>query len=750
VPTQWIAAAVLGSIVALGGTLVSTAAASPPAVTPSVATITNTAAGTYDDAQGRVYGSVSAQATVAVAAVSAAMLSPKEVSANPIGDAVADGTVATRTFTITNDSNITDAYVISAVTVGAGTVKSVAFMPVSAASIVAVVGTTVSPSVLPGGSLSVAVSVSINGLPIGANIEVSLSVKTTAASANGPQSDTGTAWIVVAPGPALGGVAPANGAPPAGGGSPTALPIAVFVDGGGMSQTQPGATLGFQLGFVNEGGSPAFGVVVTNQIPQQLQPIAGSAVLTSTGQAMAAGAHVALNGNTLTTPIAGARIALNGNTLTTTIPELDPGVAVSITFQATTGVSVPIGTVISDSSIITAQSLAKILSSPAIVFVGSMGLVYDALSGSAHPIAAAQISIADPVSGLPAKLATRGTTPNAADANPFSTGSSGTFSFVLLSTAGRATDYDLYVTNVPGYVNRKIAVAVVTDYAGSPTTKLTALDGMPLAVAGSFGLTATPVSVTGVTGFFGNVPLFSTQILALSAAVDRTLASAGDRLGYTIDFGPGNRTPPGTAQLTVVLPAGVAYARGSARVGVVPVEPTKLNGSLVWPLKNLVASGRLTFAALVLPGVSAGTTVTTVAHLGVVISGAPFGIDASVGVSVVAGLLSARTIITGRVFADHAGGGHFGPGDAGLSDVRIFLEDGESVQTDRDGRFSFPAARPGMHVLRIDPITLPAGMHVYRGFAVDDARSSIRLVHGIFDSDLMHDINFAISEGPGR
>jgi len=87
-------------------------------------------------------------------------------------------------------------------------------------------------------------------------------------------------------------------------------------------------------------------------------------------------------------------------------------------------------------------------------------------------------------------------------------------------------------------------VAVVTDSEGSPTTTLTALDGMPLAVAGGFGLTSTPVTVAGVTGFFGNVPLFSNQILALSAAVDRTLASAGDRLGYTINFGPGNRTPP--------------------------------------------------------------------------------------------------------------------------------------------------------------------------------------------------------------
>jgi len=99
--------------------------------------------------------------------------------------------------------------------------------------------------------------------------------------------------------------------------------------------------------------------------------------------------------------------------------------------------------------------LAKIYATPAIVFVGSMDLVYDAVSGPAHRIAAAKVSIADPVSGLPTKLAVRGTAPNAADANPFSTGSSGTFTFVLPSAPGRATNSDLYVTNVAGYLTRK-------------------------------------------------------------------------------------------------------------------------------------------------------------------------------------------------------------------------------------------------------------------------------------------------------
>jgi hypothetical protein len=38
-------------------------------------------------------------------------------------------------------------------------------------------------------------------------------------------------------------------------------------------------------------------------------------------------------------------------------------------------------------------------------------------------------------------------------------------------------------------------------------------------------------------------------------------------------------------------------------------------------------------------------------------------------------------------------------------------------------------------------------MHPYRGFPNNDSRSSVQLVHGIFDAGLMHDVSFAVNEG---
>jgi hypothetical protein len=115
---------------------------------------------------------------------------------------------------------------------------------------------------------------------------------------------------------------------------------------------------------------------------------------------------------------------------------------------------------------------------------------------------------------------------------------------------------------------------------------------------------------------------------------------------------------------------------------------------------------------------------------------------------VMGGLLSDHDIITGRVFIDSANTGRFAPGDKGVAEVRLYMEDGSSVLTDRDGRFSFAATRPGMHALRLDLTTLPSGVHAFADRAYDSERSPIRLVHGVFDNAYLADVNFALWADP--
>jgi hypothetical protein len=55
-----------------------------------------------------------------------------------------------------------------------------------------------------------------------------------------------------------------------------------------------------------------------------------------------------------------------------------------------------------------------------------------------------------------------------------------------------------------------------------------------------------------------------------------------------------------------------------------------------------------------------------------------------------------------------------------------------------------------MHVLRLDPSTLPPRATPYRdqSLAWDDQRSLRRLIHGVFDGGVIEDINFALEGSP--
>jgi uncharacterized repeat protein (TIGR01451 family) len=611
-----------------------------------------------------------------------------------------------------------------------------------AAPIAAIIGTTVSPAVPIGASLKITVAIATAGTAMGSDIEVCLTAKTTAHSVNGPQTDTGSAWVYVARGPVIAGIAPANSAKPTP--KSTTLPVADLVNGEPSAQAQPQTSVTLQTPFTNIGEAPAFGVVVIDQVPPQLDAVPGSLVLQSTDHG---------TGKNVPAPV-GVALTLSGRTVTATIPQLAVGIDVTVAFQATVNPGAGLGTTIDNPATIAAQSITTVAARPAVVFVGAMNTVYDALGGSALPVANAIVALANPATGLAAKLPQSGTALNPRNANPFTTPQTGAFSFFLDPAASQETAYNLGV-RATGYLNREIKVAVVAGPDGLPRTTISALDGLPLATTGGFGLTPGPISVVGISGFFGNVPLFPPQLLALSMTVDRSVASAGDRLGYALTFGPGSKPVPFAGDLSVELPPGVAYAHGTTRIdgqnaSPAAVEPVAVGRTLTWPIASLAVRRTLTFDAVVLPNVTEGATISTRGHLVARILGGSLGSDASASVAVVGGPLSARTILTGRVFTDRVGDGHFALGDAGLAAVRIFLEDGESVLTDADGRYSFPAARPGMHVLHLDPFTLPPGTRPYHGFAVNDPRSVLRLVHGIFDSGLMEDVNFAVRASAAR
>jgi len=230
----------------------------------------------------------------------------------------------------------------------------------------------------------------------------------------------------------------------------------------------------------------------------------------------------------------------------------------------------------------------------------------------------------------------------------------------------------------------------------------------------------------------------------VTKTVDRDVASGGDRLLYTLQVG-NQGTKLGATRVADTLPAGIVYAPRSARVDGVPVEPRRDGRILTWTFPTLDTQHTITYACVVVPFTAEGSTLVNVVDVDAASgTGAHVAAAASADTRVIAGALGNRIVITGRVFVDLARTGRFRDGDRGVAGVRIYLEDGSSVTTDQYGRFTFPSVHPGQHVLRVDPTTLPSGVRAYDDRRYDSPRSLQRLLHGLYDAGLMHDVNFAL------
>src|SRR5579862_4313264 len=239
------------ALVALG-LLAGTGAAK--AETPAGTIISNTASASYQ-LDGLTYQTLSNTVQATVEAVGALVVTPKENGCNPQTDTFSVGAPLVRTFSIANVSNITDAYTIQAATASAGTITSIAFMGPNG-PIPVVVGSTVSPSIAPGGTIDVQVTVATKGIPVGTDVTVAITAQTTVkGTVDGLQEDSGNACGIAISGAAFGG--------PQG----PAAPIQKLVDGLRAEQSQSGATVHYSIAFKNYGQAPAQNAVLTDPVP---------------------------------------------------------------------------------------------------------------------------------------------------------------------------------------------------------------------------------------------------------------------------------------------------------------------------------------------------------------------------------------------------------------------------------------------------------------------------------------------------
>lgn len=262
-------------------------------------------------------------------------------------------------------------------------------------------------------------------------------------------------------------------------------------------------------------------------------------------------------------------------------------------------------------------------------------------------------------------------------------------------------NYRFVVTVPPGYAvpSTVAAGSMPNDPAGNPYS----------VVAGSY----TDVFII-VPGPALNIDIPADPAgggLLLQKLVSQTQASAGDFLQYRLVLRNLDTVQAATAAtITDVMPEGMRFQSGSLHVdGVRQPDPiVSADGRTMTINAGNIAIGSqasvsyvVQLGAGVVPGQAVNSATATAS------AGSLSSNRAQVAVQVRDPLFSGRFTIIGRVLE---GGCSADWGSLkGVPDVRVMLEDGTYVVTDKDGQYHFEAVRPGTHVVQIDTVSLPKG-----------------------------------------
>ena len=679
----------------------ATALARPAAPqTQAETVIVNRAEATYSDDDGRKYGTISPTVTVIVRAVSGVNVTPDETapSAN-----VAPRETITRLFRVCNTGNTPDSYTITRgeVTAPAKLVNlyfdSDGSGTVTPGDTLIAIGTSTTPRLAPGECLGVlAVVDTADSTPLG-TLTISLTARSNDAStANGPKQDDGTIINAVGAGASL--TAPDT----------PQLPPVKFVEDKARVTSSPGQPLTYSIAFRNRGAVPARRVLVVDDLPAELDYLAGT---------------LRLDGRSLTDADDADEGRVTGRRLEVRLNEVAPNQVVQITFVARLNGQVLPGVGVINAAVVSGENIpTTVKTSEAVALINPFGTVYEGHSAGAVRINGAKVVLSvDQAGGSPLKLtSTAGVTPNQQNDNPFATDLQGHFNFTLTpdqlgATAAPAT----YYVNVtaPGYRPRVLEVQTAPLGNGLFTGMVRALDGQPVARAGSFDLTTDNIRLDNLAAFVFNVPLFESSTLVISKIADKQRVEIGDVISYRVEARNATAAPVSDAVVTDLLPASFHYVPGTARVEAPPaaprqVEPEVSGNQLVFRLGEIGPGLSVTISYRVRVGVNAreGEQFNSAVVKGKFPSGETVNTPPARSAVVVGrGVFSARQVVIGRVFEDANGNGIFDAGERPVAGVRLYLSNGNSVITDSEGQYNLPSVNEGSVVISLDPITVPAG-----------------------------------------
>ena len=363
-----------------------------------------------------------------------------------------------------------------------------------------------------------------------------------------------------------------------------------------------------------------------------------------------------------------------------------------------------------DKSVVTARYVDPIDGSDvsaATAGVDPAGKIFDSRTG--QPVSGAQVTLIDVATGQPAQV--------------FSDDGVSSFPSTVISGQNVTDGAGRTIAFGPGEFRFPVVRPGTYRYDVRPpsgysapsqvaTATLQSLPGGPFALVNP-GSREEPFAVSIGSAVQIDIPVDPTTVaLWVQKVASTERVAVGDLLSYQIDVNnPDRSNPVASVQAVDMLPPGFRYKRGTAQInGAAAADPAvSADGKrLTFTLGTLApaATASIRFVAQVGAGAQVGTDAVNYAS-----ASAPGGAASNLAqarVRVADELFSARSFIVGRVTSGDCLEGE-GGGERGVEGIRVLLEDGTFALSDRRGLFHFEGVRRGLHVVQLDPDSLPPG-----------------------------------------
>ncbi len=200
--------------------------------------------------------------------------------------------------------------------------------------------------------------------------------------------------------------------------------------------------------------------------------------------------------------------------------------------------------------------------------------------------------------------------------------------------------------------------------------------------------------------------------LFLRKAASVAVADITDQIDYVLTVGVVGPAAVDSVTVEDRLPHGFRYVPGTARLDGTPGDDrvSRVDGLLTFDIGTILGgdSVRVSYRLSVGPGADLGDGINRARARSPRIPETPL---AEAKVEVRRGPFDDEGIILGKIFVDCSCDDRFeqGEGELGIPGVRVFLQDGSSVLTDSEGKYSFYGISPRTWIVKVDRSSLPDG-----------------------------------------